>query len=66
MSWINWGSESQQQLEMRRQFEEQVALYEQAVRIRRAQAQAAGSGGASYDPTSNSFVEDDYVEDYLE
>lgn len=66
MSWINWGSESQQQLEIRRQFEEQEALYEQAARIRRARAQAAGSGGSSYDPTSNSFVEDGYVEDYLE
>ena len=45
MSFINWGSESPEQLEIRRRFEEQ-ALYEQAVRMAQAKANAvAGSGG---------------------
>ena len=46
MSYINWGSESPEQLAIRRQLEQQ-ALYEQAVRVSQARAgnAVAGSGG---------------------
>jgi hypothetical protein len=44
MSFINWGSESPEQLAIRRRFEEQ-ALYEQAVRMAQARANAVAGGG---------------------
>ena len=51
MSFINWGSESPEQLAIRRQIEEQ-ALYEQAVRATRARSRAGntpvGAGGGGY------------------
>lgn len=53
MSFINWGSESPEQLAIRRQIEEQ-ALYEQAVRMAQAKQRAgqapavAGGGGDPY------------------
>jgi hypothetical protein len=67
MAWINWGSESQEQKDARRRFEEEQALYEQAVRFSQAQAAAAaaGSGGLKKDPTSNNYVENRYVENYF-
>lgn len=49
MSFINWGSESPEQLAIRKQIEEQ-ALYEQAVRSARARAgqtPGVGSGGVT-------------------
>ena len=50
MSYINWGSESPEQLALRRMIEEQ-ALYEQAVRSARARAgQAPGVAGGGGDP----------------
>ena len=50
MSYINWGHESPEQLEIRRQLEQQ-ALYEQAVRVAQAKQKAGqfavGGGGDS-------------------
>jgi len=46
MSYINWGSESPEQLAIRRQIEEQ-ALYEQAVRSTRARNRAGNTPGAA-------------------
>ena len=46
MSFINWGSESPEQLAIRRQIEEQ-ALYEQAVRATRARSRAGNTPGAA-------------------
>ena len=46
MSYINWGSESPEQLAIRRQLEEQ-ALYEQAVRATRARNRAGNAPGAA-------------------
>ena len=46
MSYINWGSESPEQLAIRRQIEEQ-ALYEQAVRATRARNRARNTPGAA-------------------
>lgn len=78
MSFINWGNESPEQLAIRRRLEEQ-ALYEQAVRVRLSQSgQSGGVGGGRapssgseplppvIDPTQNSFVDIDYVENYFE
>jgi len=56
MSYINWGSESPEQLAIRRQLEEQ-ALYEQAVRATRARNRAGNApapGAAGGGGTSNS------------
>ena len=69
MSFINWGSESGEQLAIRRQIEE-LALMEQATRMRAAQNAAkrgvAGSGGISpATTTTNGYIED-YVDDYFE
>jgi len=46
MSYINWGSESPEQLAIRRQLEEQ-ALYEQAVRATRARNRAGNAPGVA-------------------
>lgn len=53
MSFINWGSESQEQRDSRRRFEEEIMLIEQAIRFAQAQqamaqtaAQAAAQSGA--------------------
>lgn len=47
MSFINWGNESPEQLAIRRRLEE-LALYEQAVRVRMSQTgQTGGVGGGS-------------------
>jgi len=61
MSYINWGSESPEQLAIRRQIEEQ-ALYEQAVRSTRARNRAgntpgaaAGSGGSGGSGNNTNF-----------
>jgi hypothetical protein len=55
MSYINWGSESPEQLAIRRQLEQQ-ALYEQAVRVSQARAGnapgAVGGGSISQYPPS--------------
>lgn len=67
MAWINWGSESQEQKSARLRFEEEQALYEQAVRASRSIAAQSGVGGSKKkDPTSNLYVEDGYVENYFE
>ncbi len=44
MEFINWGSESPEQLAIRRRIEDQ-AIYEQAARVMRAKQQAGQSGG---------------------
>ena len=55
MSYINWGSESPEQLALRRMIEEQ-ALYEQAVRSARARAgQAPGVAGGGGDPLTGLY-----------
>ena len=46
MSYINWGSESPEQLAIRKQIEEQ-ALYEQAVRATRARSRSGNTPGAA-------------------
>jgi hypothetical protein len=46
MSFINWGQESQKQLEIRRQLEQQ-ALYEQVARITQARNRAGNAPGAA-------------------
>lgn len=67
MAFINWGSESQEQKDARRRFEEQQSLYEQAVRFGQAQAAATASGsGGLKDPSLNSYVENDYIDNYFE
>jgi hypothetical protein len=46
MSYINWGSESPEQVAIRKQIEEQ-ALYEQAVRATRARSRSGNTPGAA-------------------
>lgn len=67
MSYINWGSESPEQLAIRRQLEQQ-ALYEQAVRMSQARNRAGnapGAVGGGSAPAGNSYVEDGYIDDYF-
>jgi hypothetical protein len=55
MHFINWGSESPEQLAIRRRIEEQ-ALYEQAVRAAMQRAgQAPAVGGGSADPFTDLY-----------
>ena len=57
MSFINWGTESPEQLAIRRRLEEQ-ALYEQAVRMVQAKqrsGQAPAVGGGSADPLTGLY-----------
>jgi len=46
MSFINWGGESPEQLRLRKRFEEEQALFEQAVRASSAMASIGGVGGS--------------------
>jgi hypothetical protein len=67
MSFINWGSESQDQRDLRARAEME-ALYEQAIRLRlrnQGGVGAAGSGGP-VDPSENLYVENGYIDDYFE
>jgi hypothetical protein len=67
MSYINWGSESQEQREARRRFEEEQILFEQAIRFAQASAvQAGGVGSSKKDPSTNLYVEDGYIDNYFE
>lgn len=46
MSFINWGEESREQLRIRKRFEEEQALFEQAVRASSTMAGVSGVGGS--------------------
>jgi hypothetical protein len=68
MSFINWGNESSDQRLARQRYEEEMALFEQAVRFARtvgSLAGAAGTGGLQ-DSSTNQYVENDYIDNYFE
>ena len=67
MSFINWGSESQEQRDSRRRFEEELMLLEQTVRfVRLAPAQSGAAGGSIVDASVNHYVENGYIDNYFE
>ena len=73
MEFINWGNESSSQLEARQRAErEWQALVEQAVNTRLQRSQSVtttggvGGGSISGDDTTNRYVENGYVENYLQ
>ena len=67
MSFINWGSESQEQRDSRRRFEEELMLLEQTVRFAQISAAHVGAVGSSKkDASSNNYVENDYIDNYFE
>ena len=56
MSFINWGDESPEQKELRRRYEEEQMLFEQAVRFARTTGAMAGVGtGGSTTPATFTF-----------
>lgn len=71
MSFINWGSESQEQRDSRRRFEEEIMLIEQVIRFTQSSAAQAGAvagavGGSKKDASSNNYVENNYIDNYFE
>jgi hypothetical protein len=68
MSFINWGNESADQREARRRYEEEQALFEQAVRFYRKIGSLSGAAGSrkKIDASANKYVENDYIDNYFE
>jgi hypothetical protein len=66
MEFINWGSETQEQLLIRRRLEEaaQLEAYAKWVNRIKATSGAVGGGGVA-DDTINSYVENGYVSNYF-
>ena len=67
MKFINWGSESPEQLAIRRRLEQET-IYEQAVRSVQAKNRAGntpGAVGGGSVSTGNFYVEDGYIDDYF-
>jgi hypothetical protein len=62
MSFINWGSESPEQLSARKRIEEEMMFEQMSYSAAMAAAAAAGSGGIK----SNQYVENGYIDDYFE
>ena len=54
MSYINWGNESKEQLEIRKRIEQEM-IFEQMSAAAAAAAAAAGSGGIPMDPDAKAF-----------
>ncbi len=67
MSFINWGSESQEQRDSRRRFEEEIMLIEQVIRFTQISAAQAGAAGSSItDSSVNNYVDNGYIDNYFE
>jgi hypothetical protein len=68
MTFINWGSEGQEQLRIRKRFEEEQAIFEQRAAAVAAAVSAAGSGGKSRVTSQVCTIDNDfnfYRYDYL-
>jgi hypothetical protein len=65
MSFINWGNETPEQRARRYRLEDDAIFEQRAAAIMAAAATATGSGRLA-DPSLNSYVETDYIENYFE